>query len=186
MKKDCLFVLFCLYFWDPLNRVLGITFLILFGKLLRRRGASAWFHGIWTCNVEVLEYWMIFSLKIESNHSWKFRRNWNVPLVFLERCWWENFNGIYLIRFGFNMWEILIFKWFLPLKIQINSKKPSFGRKNQLRTWSNLKACHSIPAWFPFIFGCSKNRFYIAKRCSYVDFPYFVMGSHLGQQHRLH
>jgi len=28
----------------------------LFGKLLRRRGASAWFHGIWTYGVEVLEY----------------------------------------------------------------------------------------------------------------------------------
>ncbi len=32
------------------------------------------------------------------------------------------------------MWEILIFKWFLSLKIQINSKKPGFGRKNQLLT----------------------------------------------------
>ncbi len=27
---------------------------------------------------------------------------------------------------------------------------------------------------------------YIAKQCSHVEFPYFVMGSHLGQQHRLH
>jgi hypothetical protein len=26
------------------------------------------------------------------------------------------------------MWEILIFKWFLPLKIQINSKKPGFEK----------------------------------------------------------
>jgi hypothetical protein len=37
---------------------------------------------------------------------------------------WAGFNGIYVIRFGFRMWEILSFKWFLlPLKIQINSKK---------------------------------------------------------------
>jgi hypothetical protein len=49
------------------------------------------------------------------------------------------------------------FKWFLPLKIQMNSKKPGFGRKSQLRTWQHLKAYHSIQAWFPFIFGCSKN-----------------------------
>ncbi len=28
----------------------------LFGKLSRQKGASAWFHGIWTCGVEVLEY----------------------------------------------------------------------------------------------------------------------------------
>ncbi len=27
---------------------------------------------------------------------------------------------------------------------------------------------------------------YIAKQCSHVEFPYFVMGSHLGQQHRPH
>jgi hypothetical protein len=36
---------------DALDYVLNI-----FGKLLRRRGALAWFHGIWTCGVEVLEY----------------------------------------------------------------------------------------------------------------------------------
>ncbi len=27
---------------------------------------------------------------------------------------------------------------------------------------------------------------YTAKQCSHVEFPYFVMGSHLGQQHRPH
>jgi hypothetical protein len=93
------------------------------------------FHGIWTCGVEVLEHWMISSLKIKLNRSWKFRRNCKVPLVLLERSWWEGFNIIYLVRFAFRMWEILILKWFLPLKIQINSKKPGFGRNNQLRMW---------------------------------------------------
>jgi hypothetical protein len=38
-------------FWDASDHVLG-----LLGKLLRRRGALAWFHGIWTCGEEVLEY----------------------------------------------------------------------------------------------------------------------------------
>jgi hypothetical protein len=28
----------------------------LFGKLLRRRGAWAWFHGVWSCCGEALEY----------------------------------------------------------------------------------------------------------------------------------
>jgi len=27
---------------------------------------------------------------------------------------------------------------------------------------------------------------YIAKECSHLEFPYFVMGSHLGQQHKPH
>jgi len=106
-KVICLFC-FILYRWDLLNwdasdRVLG-----LFQKLLRRRGGSAWFHDVWTCDAKVLEYWMIFSLKIKLNHSWKFRGNWNVPLVLLERSWWAGFNGIYLVRSGFRMWEILI------------------------------------------------------------------------------
>jgi hypothetical protein len=77
--------------------------------LRRRRGALAWFHGIWTCSVEVLEYWMISSLKIKFNCSWKFRRNWNVALELLERSWWAGFNGVYFVRFGFRMWGIFIF-----------------------------------------------------------------------------
>jgi hypothetical protein len=100
-----------------------------------RRGAWPWFHDIWTCGAKVLEYWMISSLKIKLNRSWKLQRKWNVHGMLLGRSWWVGFNGIYLVRFGFRMWEILIFKWFLPLKIRINSKKPGFGRKNQLRTW---------------------------------------------------
>jgi hypothetical protein len=133
MKEDSLFVLFCFYLWDPVNRDASDCVLSLSGKLSKRRVASAWFHGVWTCGVEVLEYWMIFSLKFLLNRSWKFRRNWNVPLVLLERSWWAGFNGIYLVRFGFRMWEISIFKCFLLLKIQINFKKPGFERKNQLK-----------------------------------------------------
>ncbi len=102
-----------------------------------------WFHGIWTCGAKVLEYWMISSVKIKLSRSWKFLRNWNVPLVLLERSWWAGFNGIYLVRFGSRMWEILILKWFLLVKIQRNSKKPGFGRKNQKwRMWEYLGQRH--------------------------------------------
>ncbi len=95
-------------------------------------GLVPWRSDLWC---KVLEYWIIFSLKIKLNRSWNFQRNWNVPLVLLESTWWAGFNEIYLVRFRFRMWEILIFKWFFLLKIQINSKKPGFGRKNQLRMW---------------------------------------------------
>jgi hypothetical protein len=87
---------------------------------------------------------MIFSLKIKLiklKYSWKFQRNWNVPLVLLERSWWAGFNGIYLRSLGFRMWEILIFNWFLPLKIQnkfplhqVLEGKISWGHGN---TWAN-------------------------------------------------
>jgi hypothetical protein len=70
-----------------------------------------------------------FLLKLKLNRSWKLQRNLNVPGVLVGRSWWVGFNGIYLIKFGSRMWEILILKWL------INSKKPGFGRKNQLRIW---------------------------------------------------
>jgi hypothetical protein len=88
MKEGCLFVLFCLYLWDPLNQDALDHILGVFRKLLKRRGAWAWFHDVWTCGAKVFEYWMIFSLEIKLNHSWKFWRNWNVPLVLLKRSWW--------------------------------------------------------------------------------------------------
>jgi hypothetical protein len=47
----------------------------------------------------------------------------------------RGFNGIYLVRLRFNMWEMLIFESFVPLKIQINSKKQDFVRKKWLRMW---------------------------------------------------
>jgi hypothetical protein len=50
MKEGSLFVLFVLMRSTKPGCVLG-----LFGKFLRRRrGAWAWFHGVWTCGVEVL------------------------------------------------------------------------------------------------------------------------------------
>jgi hypothetical protein len=45
-----------------------------------------------------------------------------------------------LVRFGFRMWEILIFKWFLLLKNQINSNNQVLeGKINWERgnTWAN-------------------------------------------------
>jgi hypothetical protein len=51
--------------------------------------------------------WFLW-LKIKLYHKWKFWKNWNVPLVLLERSWWAGFNGIYLVKFIFGMWEKLI------------------------------------------------------------------------------
>ncbi len=104
-------------------------------KALDEEGCMGLVPCAWTSCAKVLEYWMSFSLKFKLNRSYKFRWNWNVSLVLLERSWWGGFNGIYLVKFGFRMWEILIFEWYLQLIIQINSTNPGFGRKNHLRTW---------------------------------------------------
>jgi hypothetical protein len=90
------------------------------------------------CKSSRILNWMISSLRMKLNCSWKFWRNWNVSLLLLERSSW--FHGIYLVRVVFRMWEILILKWFVLLKIQINSQnqilegKISWGCGN---TWAN-------------------------------------------------
>jgi hypothetical protein len=58
-------------------------------------------------------------------------------------CWWKDLDEQDLMEFIWYDWDwecTLIFKWFLPLKIQINSKKPlllegksRWGRGN---TWA--------------------------------------------------
>jgi len=135
MKQGCVFVLFC--FIRMRSTELGCFRWCSWSlwKVLKEDGCInlvPWCLDLWC---KFFEYWMISSLKIKLDPSWKFWRNWNVPFMLLERSWWARFNGIYLVRFGFRMWEILILKWLMPLKIRINSKKPGFGRKNQLRTW---------------------------------------------------
>ncbi len=108
--------------------VLGV-----FGKRLTR----AWFHDVWSCCAKVLEYWMISSLKIkwELNCSWKFRRNWNVPLDLFERSWWAGSNGIYLVRFGFRMCgRYWVFKVISAGEKFIPKNQVFIGRKNQLST----------------------------------------------------
>jgi hypothetical protein len=132
------------------DRVLGV-----FGKLWMRRGASTWFHDVWTCGAK--SSWILNDFFTENwiklNCSWKFWRNWNVPLVFLERSWWVGFNGIYLVRFGFKMWEILIFKWFLLLKIQIKFYKIRFWKEKSVE---NMVTLESLP-----LFNSSMISFHI-------------------------
>jgi hypothetical protein len=101
--------LFCSYEIQRTG-MLQIVLLVSWESCRWGRGAWAWFHDVWTCGAKVLEYWMNSSLKIKLYRSWKFWRNWNVPLVLLERSCWVGFMGIYLVRFGFRMWKRY---WFL-------------------------------------------------------------------------
>jgi hypothetical protein len=64
-------------------------------------------------------------------------------------CWRDlkeqNFNDYILKDLDLRWGEILNFKRFLSLVIQINHKNPSFGMKNQLRMWwSHLKVYNTI------------------------------------------
>jgi len=104
-------VCFVLYWWDLPNQDGFWSCSWSLWKALEEKGCESALVP-WHLDLrvqKVLEYQMISSLKIKLNCSWNLRRNWNVPLVLLERSWWAGFNGIYLVRFGFRMWEILIF-----------------------------------------------------------------------------
>ncbi len=68
MKEGSLFVLFCLYRWDPLNWDASDHILDLW-KALDEKGCMGLVPGRLdlTCGAKVLEYWMIFSLEIKLN-----------------------------------------------------------------------------------------------------------------------
>ncbi len=125
-------VCFVLYLWDPLNRDVWDPVLGGLWKKALVHGLGSMVFGLAVQKLLNIEWFFHWKL----NCSWKFWRGWNVPLVLLERAWWTGFNGIYLVRFGFKMWEILILKLISAgCKFKWNPKKPGFGRKNQLRTW---------------------------------------------------
>jgi hypothetical protein len=94
MKEGSLFVLFCFVSmrftkWGCFRLCSWCLW-----KALNEEGC-AW---AWSMTFRLV---MQKLLNIKWFFQWKFRRNWNVPLVLFERSWWAGFNGIYLVRFGF-------------------------------------------------------------------------------------
>ncbi len=142
MKEGSLF-LFCSY---EIHRT-GILQIVFFVSLESSR--QGWAYGLGS-----MMFWLAVQkfLNIEWFLHWKFQRNWNVPLVLLERSWWAGFNGIYLVRLGSRMWEILIFKWFLLLKFETNSKKIRFWKEKSVK---NVVALDGLP------FNSSMSSFHI-------------------------
>jgi len=143
----------------------------------------------WDLDLWCKSFWILndFSMKSKLNCRWKFQRNWNVPLVLLERSWWARFSGIYLVRFGFRMWEILVFKVISAAENSNKFQKPRFWKERLVENVVTLESLPSNSSMISFHIWLSKNiNTCIAKQCSHVEFPYFVMGSHLGQRHRPH
>jgi hypothetical protein len=72
------------------------------------------------------------------------------------------------------------------LKIQINFKKTRFWKEKPVENVVTLESLPFNSSMISFhILAVQKMDTYIAKQCSH-EFPYFVMGSHLGQWHRPH
>jgi hypothetical protein len=74
-RRRGLHVLGSMAFGLAVQKFLNIEWFFHWKIKLNHSGAWAWIHGVWTCCAKVLKYWMIFSLKVKLNHSWKFWRN---------------------------------------------------------------------------------------------------------------
>jgi hypothetical protein len=112
----------------------------------------------WRLDLRSKRSWIFNDFFTENNGSWKFQRNWNLPLVLLEISWWARFNGIYLVRFGFRMWEILILNDFCHWKFKWIPKNQIFEGKISWRcgnTWVN-GAGHTSVTW-KRPFGCQQK-----------------------------
>jgi hypothetical protein len=112
-RKAVCFVLFCSceIHWTGM---LQIVFLVSLESSLYDEGCM----GLvpWRWDLQCKSLWILNDFLIKLNRSWKFRRNWNVSLVLLERSWWAGFDEIYLVRFGFRMWgnidfEVIFCHW---------------------------------------------------------------------------
>jgi hypothetical protein len=102
--------------------------------------------------------------------------------VLLERSWWAGLKGILFDNiWSQNVRDIEFLSDFCCWNFQINSKKPGFGSKNQLGMLI-IQLKHDFLSYL----AVQNINTYIAKQCSHVELPYFVMGSHLGQRHRPH
>jgi len=160
--------------------MLQIVFMVSLGSSWPWWVHGLWFHDVWTYGATVLEYWMISSLKIKLNCSWNFWRNCNVPLVSLERSWWAGFNGIYFTRFEFRIVG--------DIDCRMISAAENSNKFQKIRFWKEKAVQKVATLWrltiqfkhdFLSYLAVQKIDTYIAKQCSHVEFPYFVMGSHL-------
>jgi hypothetical protein len=137
--------------------MLQITFLV---SLESSRGGGVhwpWFHGVWTCCAK--SSWILNDFFTE-----------NFGGIGMGLWCWAGFNGIFLVRFGFRMWEILIFKWFLLLKTQINSKKTRFWKEKSVEDVVTLGPtaqatlvsclCRRLSWKPPFLWGFWNSQFY--------------------------
>jgi hypothetical protein len=81
------------------------------------------------------------------------------------------------------------------IDFQVISAAENSNKIQKTRFWKeksveNVIALEGLPFNSRMIFlsylAVQKINIYIAKQCSDVEFPYFVMVSHLGQRHRPH
>ncbi len=81
--------------------------------------------------------------------------------MLLERSQEARFKGIYFVKFGLRMWEILNFRLFLSLKIQIHNENTGFWKEKLVKSGFTLgpmaqatKVSMKEDSLFFFLFFC--------------------------------
>jgi hypothetical protein len=109
--KSWHFMLHSLYLWKALDKALdGYRCINLIWDSL-------------SYGVEPIDYWTIFSVKLNKIKTENFSGIWERFFGVVEKPQWVGFNGVYFTIFKANVWKILIFEWILLLKIQTNCNK---------------------------------------------------------------
>ncbi len=139
----------------------------------------------WSHGTQVIEYWTIFWMIIQSIKMKKFSRIWVHNWYHWKNLEWLGFNGICFIIFRPKVLEMLKFQLFLSLKFQINFKNLILEGKISSIIFSNFKkAC--LPCnlgKISFDIFLFKNWIYtLHNNVHMLNSLYInVMGSHLDQ-----
>jgi hypothetical protein len=129
MKQSSLFC-FVLSRWDLPNYGVSCHDISILGKLLMNRGAPTWFKIVWSYGVEAIDYWIIFSIKINKTKTKNCNRIWGHFSWCLKTLGKPS-----LIDFISQFSELLVRYWFLSGFYCMKSKQIAkiwFGRKNLL------------------------------------------------------
>ncbi len=119
--------LFCFVYHGQISQTTTLHVVLL---VFSKSGALTWFETIRSYNAKYIDYWTIFSMKIEKNWNWNLYYNFGAFLVILESHWKLRFNRVYFTIFKAKVWKILSFEFCCWKFKQIG--KIGFGRKNQL------------------------------------------------------
>jgi hypothetical protein len=100
-----------------------------------------------------------------------------VGKILMSRIYWNLFGKIWIQNVG-----DIDFKVISAAENSNKLKKPRFWKEKSVENVVTLEGLPFNSSMITFhIWPVQKIDTYIAKQCSHVELPYFVMGSHLGQ-----
>ncbi len=144
---------------------------------------------------------MIFGFALQKFLNFEWFLHWKLNYIVVENfkgiemclwCYWKDLDEQDLMEFIGKIWiqNVRDIDFKVIFAAAENSNK---FQKNQVLegkiSWECRNTREGLPfnsSMISFHIWLFKKLTYIAKQCWHVEFPYFVMGSHLGQPHKPH